>query len=102
MTVLLLVLMLAAALPATAQPMSAGSFCDIAVAGAVATDCCGDAGATADCRSGDCAGGGAIMLVTGAAITFAARTSQTAQRPVQRPLAPPLRAPDTAPPKPVV
>lgn len=102
MTVLLLVLMLAAALPATAQPMSAGSSCDIAVAGAVATDCCGDTGATPDCRPGDCAGGSAMMLMSGAEGTFAALASQTAQRSVARLRAPPARAPDTAPPKPVV
>lgn len=102
MTILLLALMLAAALPAAAQPMSTGSSCDTAAAGVGATDCCGDAGATPDCRPGDCAGGGAIMLMSGAERTFAALVSQTAQRPVARLLAPPARAPDTAPPKPVV
>lgn len=99
--VLLLAWTFAAALPAAAHPLYAEAFCEVAAAGVVATDCCGDAGASADCRPGDCAGGGAIMLVTGAASAFAARTSQSVSRPVTRLVAPPARAPDTAPPKPV-
>jgi hypothetical protein len=102
MTVWLLAWAFAAALPAAAQPLYAEASCDIAAAGVVATDCCGDAGATADCRPGDCAGGGAIMLMSGAERAFAALVSQSAQRPVARILAPLARAPDTAPPKPVV
>lgn len=101
-TVWLLAWMFAAALSAAAQPLYAEAFCDIAAAGVVATDGCGDAGATPDCRPGDCAGGGAIMPMSGAEIALAALVSQSAQRSVARLLPPPARAPDTAPPKPVV
>jgi len=98
---LLLVLTLAAALPAAAQMSDAGTHCG-AQSGADGSNCCESAPATANCQTTDCAGAGAMLLVASSDPRFASRVSDSPESFLARLIAPPGRAPDTAPPKLVV
>lgn len=98
---LLLAVTLAAALPATAQPLGDGAPC-AAVASASGTDCCGSAPAVVECPITDCAGTGAALPIALPDLGYAGRISDSPGTSVAWLICPPARAPDTAPPKPVV